>query len=66
MITTLLTSVGLVLVFEGLTYALVPSQMKMLMARLQETSVEQLRMMGTIGLAAGVLVVWLALGSTLF
>lgn len=66
MIATLLTAVGLVLVFEGLTYALVPGQMKMLMARLQETPIEQLRMVGTIGLAAGVFVVWLALGSTIF
>jgi uncharacterized protein len=66
MTTTLLTAAGLVLVFEGLTYALVPGQMKQLMAKLQETSIEQLRMMGTIGLAAGVFVVWLALGSTIF
>ncbi len=66
MIMTLLTAAGLVLVFEGLTYALVPSQMKMLMARLQETSIERLRLMGTVGLAAGVFVVWLALGSTIF
>jgi uncharacterized protein len=66
MITTLLTAAGLVLVFEGLTYALVPGQMKQLMAKLQETPVEQLRVMGTIGLAMGVFVVWLALGSKLF
>ena len=66
MITTLLTALGLVLVFEGLTYALVPGQMKLLMAKLQESSVEQLRMLGTIGLAVGVFVVWLALGSKLF
>jgi uncharacterized protein len=51
---------GFVLVFEGLTYALVPRHMQNMMRRLQEQSPEQLRIMGTIVLALGVFVVWLA------
>lgn len=58
--TTLVTALGLVLVLEGLTYALVPGQMKKMLALLQETPAEQLRMMGTAMLAAGVFVIWLA------
>jgi uncharacterized protein YjeT (DUF2065 family) len=52
-----------VLVLEGLTYALVPGQMKKMMAMLQETSAERLRMIGTAMLAAGVFVIWLASAS---
>jgi uncharacterized protein YjeT (DUF2065 family) len=60
---TLVTALGLVLVLEGLTYALVPGQMKKMMAMLQETSAERLRLIGTAMLAAGVFVVWLASAS---
>jgi|EndMetStandDraft_3_1072993.scaffolds.fasta_scaffold290674_2 uncharacterized protein YjeT (DUF2065 family) len=60
---TLVTALGLVLVLEGLTYALVPGQMKKMMAMLQETSAERLRMIGTAMLAAGVFVIWLASAS---
>jgi uncharacterized protein YjeT (DUF2065 family) len=59
----LVTALGLVLVLEGLTYALVPGQMKKMMAMLQETSAERLRMIGTAMLAAGVFVIWLASAS---
>lgn len=57
---TLVMALGLVLVFEGLTYALVPGQMKKLMASMQEASAEQLRLAGTVALAIGVFVIWLA------
>jgi uncharacterized protein len=57
---SLLMALGLVLVIEGLTYALVPRHMQSLMRALQERSPEQLRMMGTVVLALGVVVVWLA------
>ena len=50
----------MVLVIEGLTYALVPAQMKRMMAQLQNLSVEQLRITGTTILAIGVGVVWIA------
>jgi uncharacterized protein len=50
---------GLVLVFEGLTYALVPRHMQNMMRMMQEQTPEQLRVMGTVVLALGVFVVWL-------
>jgi uncharacterized protein len=59
MTNSLLMALGLVLVIEGLTYALVPRQMQNMMRMLQERPPEQLRLMGTIVLALGVLVVWL-------
>jgi uncharacterized protein len=52
-------ALGLVLVFEGLTYALVPRQMQNMMRMLQEQSPEQLRIMGAAVMALGVFVVWL-------
>jgi uncharacterized protein len=52
-------ALGLVLVFEGLTYALVPRQMQNMMRMLQEQSPEQLRVMGAVVMALGVFVVWL-------
>jgi uncharacterized protein len=57
---TIVTAIGLVLAIEGLTYALVPAQMKKMMAQLQNLSVEQLRITGTTILALGVCVVWIA------
>ena len=56
---SLLMAFGLVLVIEGLTYALVPRHMQNMMRRLQDLPIEQLRVMGTIVLALGVVVVWL-------
>jgi uncharacterized protein len=55
-----LMALGLVLVIEGLTYALVPGHMQTMMRKLQERPPEQLRIMGTVVLALGVLVVWVA------
>lgn len=52
-------ALGLVLVFEGLTYALVPRQMQKMMRMLQEQPPEQLRIMGAAVMALGVFVVWL-------
>jgi len=60
MSSSLWTAIGLVLVIEGLTYALVPAQMKRMMLQLQNLSVEQLRITGTTILALGVGVVWIA------
>lgn len=54
------TAIGLVLVIEGLTYALVPSKMKQLMAPMQNLSDEQLRITGTAVLAVGVMLVFVA------
>lgn len=57
---TILMALGLVLVIEGLIYALVPAQLKLMMAAMQNMSNEQLRRMGTVVLAIGVGLVWLA------
>lgn len=54
------TAIGLVLVIEGLTYALVPGKMKQLMATMQNLSDEQLRITGTAVLAVGVMLVFVA------
>jgi uncharacterized protein len=53
---------GMVLVFEGLTYALVPGQMQKLMAQMQDASPDQLRIAGTAALALGVFVIWISSG----
>jgi uncharacterized protein len=53
-------ALGLVLVFEGLTYALVPGQMQRMMRHMIEQPPEALRMTGVGVLAAGVFVIWLA------
>jgi uncharacterized protein len=57
---TILTSLGLVFVIEGLTYALVPGQLKRMMAGLLMLSDEQMRLAGAAALAFGVLIVWIA------
>ncbi len=56
---TIWVALGLVLVFEGLTYALVPRQMQNMMRLMQEQAPEQLRVMGAVVLALGVFVIWL-------
>jgi uncharacterized protein YjeT (DUF2065 family) len=43
MASTILTALGLVLVIEGLTYALVPRQLKRMLVHLLEMSEDQLR-----------------------
>jgi uncharacterized protein len=53
-------ALGLVLVIEGLTYALVPAKMQQMMRSLLELPPEHLRVMGTVVLALGVFVIWLA------
>ncbi len=53
-------ALGLVLVFEGLTYALVPSHMQNMMKMMLEQPPEQLRVMGAVVMAVGVFVIWLA------
>lgn len=60
MTATILTALGLVCVIEGLIYALVPAQLKLMMALMQNTSNEQMRLSGALVLALGVGLVWLA------
>lgn len=59
MIPDLLTALGLVLVIEGLLYALVPAHLKVMMQAVQKLSDDQLRIGGVAAMAAGVAVVWL-------
>ena len=59
MMPELLLALGLVLVIEGLLYALVPAKLRAMMASLQKLSDDQMHMGGVIAMAIGVAVVWL-------
>ncbi len=56
----ILLGIGLVLVFEGLVFALAPSRLEELVRIIAEIPVETRRAMGLASVAAGVLLVWLA------
>ena len=57
---TLALGLGLVLVFEGLVFALAPSRLEDLVRLIAETSPETRRMIGLAAIALGVLIVWMA------
>ena len=59
MIPDLLMALGLVLVIEGLLYALVPGHLKAMMLSMQKLSNDQLRMGGLVAMGLGVLSVWI-------
>ena len=59
MIPDLLMALGLVLVIEGLLYALVPGHLKTMMTAMQKLSDDQLRVAGVAAVAIGVVFVWL-------
>jgi hypothetical protein len=54
------TAIGLVLVIEGVLYAVAPQQVKRMMALASGTPAETLRMGGLIAAGLGVAIVWLA------
>ncbi len=54
----LLLGLGLVLVFEGLVFALAPSRLEELIRLIAETPIETRRAIGLVAVAAGVLLVW--------
>jgi hypothetical protein len=56
----LLIALGLVLVIEGLAYALFPALLKRLIAAILAADGESLRLMGVGSIAAGVAIVWFA------
>ena len=58
MLANVLMALGLVLVIEGLLYALVPSQLKAMMLSMQKLSDDQLRIGGIAAMATGVVAVW--------
>lgn len=62
MIADIAVALGLVLVIEGLLYALFPGQLKQMLLALLKMPEEQLRVAGLAAMAAGVLVVWVARG----
>jgi uncharacterized protein len=53
-------AIGLVLVLEGLAFALAPSRMEDLLALIAAMPKERRRMLGLLTVAVGVLVIWLA------
>ena len=63
MIPDLLMALGLVLVIEGLLYALVPAKLRAMMAAMQKLSDDQMRIGGVMAMALGVAVVWLVRGT---
>ncbi|HMT15351.1 MAG TPA: DUF2065 domain-containing protein [Aestuariivirga sp.] len=56
---SLWTAFALVLVIEGLTYALFPGLLKRMMAETQQVSDDRLRLGGVVAVAIGVGLVWL-------
>ena len=56
----LLLGLGLVLVIEGLVFALAPNRLEELLAALSQLPIEARRMMGLAAVAGGVLLIWLA------
>ncbi len=60
MIAVTLLAIGLVLIVEGLVYALAPLLIEDLLDMLRALPLETRRMMGLAALAAGVALVWLA------
>jgi uncharacterized protein YjeT (DUF2065 family) len=62
MLPEILTALGLVLVIEGLLYALVPGHLKAMMLAMQKVTDDQLRTGGVAAMALGVVIVWLVRG----
>jgi uncharacterized protein len=60
--TDLVVGIGLVLVIEGLAYAVAPALMKSMMAQMQDAPDQALRAVGVVAVALGVLIVWLIRG----
>jgi len=60
LIETLLLALGLVLIVEGLVYALAPSLLEQILAALSQLSIDQRRLLGLASLAVGLVMVWAA------
>ena len=60
MIETALFAVGLVLIVEGLVYALAPSLLEELLNAMRALSIEQRRALGLLAIALGVVFLWIA------
>ena len=60
--TLLLLALGLVMILEGLVYALAPSAIERLFEAYRRLTIDQRRAMGLASIAIGVVLCWLALG----
>lgn len=60
MIATTLLALGLVLIVEGLAYALAPSLVERLLEALRLLPLQARRMVGLLGLVSGLVLVWTA------
>ncbi len=60
MIETTFLALGLVLMVEGLVYALAPSLVEQLLVALRAMPVETRRMVGILALALGLVLIWTA------
>jgi len=60
MIATIFLALGLVLVIEGLVYALAPSLVENLLEALKQMPIDTRRNIGLVAVALGVGLVWLA------
>ncbi|KGM49327.1 DUF2065 domain-containing protein [Pseudooceanicola atlanticus] len=60
MIGTALLALGLVLIVEGLAYALAPSLIERMLEMLRLMAEDQRRVIGLIAITAGVVLVWAA------
>lgn len=54
-------ALGLVLIVEGLVYALAPSLVEDLLAALRALTLEQRRLVGVAAFASGAVLIWLAI-----
>jgi uncharacterized protein YjeT (DUF2065 family) len=60
LIETIFLALGLVLIVEGLVYALAPSLVEQLLAALRALTEDQRRLMGLVSIAIGIVLVWCA------
>lgn len=58
--TDFLVAIGLVLVIEGVLFALLPGKAQEAMRQAAETPADMLRLVGLASAVAGVIVIWLA------
>lgn len=60
MLDNIVMAIGFVLVIEGLLYAFVPGHLRNMASMLRNLTDEQIRLIGTGAIGAGVLFVWVA------
>jgi uncharacterized protein YjeT (DUF2065 family) len=58
--------IGMVLIFEGLPYVAAPESMQAWLKKISEMPPGQLRFMGLIAMATGLLLCWIIQGDSLF